>query len=77
MDLSVPEEIILDANKEASKHEFYMLGSFEISPDHTMVAYECDVTGMLHTLGRFSSKAETAELHPTPCWTLANTDTAS
>lgn len=41
----MPEEILLDANEEARSHAFYMLGSLEISPDHSMVAYACDITG--------------------------------
>lgn len=35
----------MDANAEARKHSFYMLGSFEVSPDHTKLAYAEDVTG--------------------------------
>ena len=45
MDLKVPEEILLDANEEAKAHSFYMLGSLEVSPDQTKIAYECDITG--------------------------------
>lgn len=40
------EEVLLDANEEAKKHSFYMLGSFDISPDHSRLAYAEDVTGV-------------------------------
>ena len=45
MDPNEPEEILLDANKEAEQYTFYILGSFEVSPDHSMLAYAEDVTG--------------------------------
>jgi protease II len=34
MDESMPEEILLDENVEAAKYEFYMVGGFEVSPNH-------------------------------------------
>lgn len=34
MDESVPEEVLLDENVEADKYSFYMVGGFEVSPDH-------------------------------------------
>lgn len=34
MDTSIPEEVLLDENEEAAKYEFYMVGGFEVSPDH-------------------------------------------
>jgi len=39
------EQVILDGNKEAKKYSFYMLGSYEVSPDHTKLAYAEDTTG--------------------------------
>ena len=39
------EEVLLDANEEARKYSFYMLGSFDISPDHNRLAYAEDTTG--------------------------------
>lgn len=45
LDESQPEEILLDANEEAKKFSFYMLGSFTVSPDHTKLAYAEDTTG--------------------------------
>lgn len=34
MDESIPEEILFDENVEAARHKFYMVGGFEVSPDH-------------------------------------------
>lgn len=45
LDESQPEEILLDANAEAKKYSFYMLGSFAVSPDHSKLAYAEDTTG--------------------------------
>ena len=45
MDPDEPEEVLLDTNMEAEKYSFYILGSFEVSPDHSMLAYAEDVTG--------------------------------
>jgi oligopeptidase B len=42
---SAPEEIILDENEEAKGHDFYMVGGFEVSPDHKLVAYGVDLKG--------------------------------
>lgn len=39
------EEIILDQNLLAQGHAFFSLGVFEMSPDHTTVAYAVDVEG--------------------------------
>ncbi len=36
------EEIFLDENILAAAHEFYDLGSYEVSPDHSLVAYTED-----------------------------------
>lgn len=42
---AAPEEIILDENEEAKGHDFYMVGGFEVSPDHKLVAYGVDLKG--------------------------------
>lgn len=34
LDQSQPEEILLDENEEAKRHSFYMVGGFEVSPNH-------------------------------------------
>lgn len=39
------EEIILDENLEAKGKDYFRLGAFEISPNHSMLAYSFDVTG--------------------------------
>ncbi|KAI3426332.1 hypothetical protein D9Q98_008705 [Chlorella vulgaris] len=45
MDKSVPEEVLLDENKEAKPHKFYMTAGFTESPDHRLVAYGEDTSG--------------------------------
>lgn len=40
-----PEEILLDENAESKGKDFYMVGGFEISPDHSKVAFGVDTTG--------------------------------
>lgn len=39
------EEVVLDAQAEASGEEFYSLGGFLPSPDHALLAYAVDVAG--------------------------------
>ncbi|CAM4112714.1 S9 family peptidase [Janibacter anophelis] len=39
------EEVLLDGNALAEGHEFFSLGGFEVSADHTRMAYAVDVTG--------------------------------
>ncbi|GAA2222756.1 S9 family peptidase [Herbiconiux moechotypicola] len=39
------EEVVLDDNAEAEGHEFYSLGSFDVSPDGTLLAYAVDTVG--------------------------------
>jgi hypothetical protein len=38
-------QILLDENKEAEAHGFYMVGAFEVSPDHKRLAYAVDTEG--------------------------------
>lgn len=45
MDESIPEEILFDENVEAARHKFYMVGGFEVSPDHRLLAYGEDTKG--------------------------------
>ena len=45
MDESMPEEILLDENEDAKGHEFYMVGGFDVSPDHRLLAYGVDTKG--------------------------------
>lgn len=39
------EQVLLDGNELAQGHEFFSLGGFEISADHSRMAYAVDVTG--------------------------------
>jgi oligopeptidase B len=39
------EEVLLDENAEAAEHEFFALGAFDVSPDHSLVAWSVDVDG--------------------------------
>jgi oligopeptidase B len=39
------EEVLLDANAEAEGHEFFSLGSFDVSTDGTLLAWAVDVKG--------------------------------
>ena len=39
------EQVLLDENDLASGHDYFSLGSFEISPDHRLLAYSTDDTG--------------------------------
>jgi oligopeptidase B len=43
--LEAEEEILLDLNVLAEGHDYYRLGSFAISPDHSMLAYGADDNG--------------------------------
>lgn len=40
-----PEEVLLDANELAREHEYYRIGSLEVSPDSRRLAYCEDVVG--------------------------------
>ena len=39
------EQVLLDENQLASGHDYFALGSFEISPDHRLLAYSIDHNG--------------------------------
>ncbi|WPP51267.1 S9 family peptidase [Catalinimonas niigatensis] len=43
--LQAPEEILLDCNHLAEGHDYFHLGAFEVSPDHTILAYAIDTDG--------------------------------
>ncbi len=40
-----PEEVILDMNVLAQGHSFFQLGGFQVSPDHSKLAFLTDTTG--------------------------------
>ncbi len=39
------EQVVLDDNLEAEGHDFYSLGSFDVSPDGNLLAYAVDTAG--------------------------------
>lgn len=43
--LDAAEEILLDINKEATGFEHFDVGTFEVSPNHMLLAYAVDTTG--------------------------------
>ncbi|MSR78009.1 MAG: S9 family peptidase [Candidatus Omnitrophica bacterium] len=43
--LEAAEEILLDSNELAHGLEYFSLGSFNLSPDHQLLAYSTDTTG--------------------------------
>lgn len=43
--LDADEEIILDQNTLAETHEYLEIGAFQVSPDHSLLAYSIDTTG--------------------------------
>lgn len=43
--MDATEEIILDENKEAKGRDFFRIGGYSISPDHSKVAYTLDLNG--------------------------------
>ncbi len=44
-DETAPETVLIDENELAEGHEFFALGTFEVSPDHNFVAYAFDTEG--------------------------------
>jgi oligopeptidase B len=43
--LDAKEEVLLDQNELAAGHEYFDLGTYEVSPDHKLLAYSVDTTG--------------------------------
>jgi oligopeptidase B len=39
------EQILLDENELAQGHDFFAVGTFDVSPDHRMLAYSTDIVG--------------------------------
>jgi len=61
--LDAPEEIMLDINVLAEGHDFFDLGAFSVSPDHSMLAYSLDTAGNEnYTL--VVKKLATGEMYP-------------
>ena len=59
--LGAEEEILLDLNALAEGQDYYRLGSFAISPDHSMLAYGADDNGSENYTIRFKN-LKTGEL---------------
>lgn len=45
---SATEQVVLDENSEAEGHGYFDLGAYEISPDHSLVAWSADTAGDEH-----------------------------
>ena len=61
--LEAAEQILIDANKQAEGHEYYRLGSYQISPDNKLMAYSEDfVSRNIFTIK--IKNLETGELLP-------------
>jgi oligopeptidase B len=56
------EQVLLDANVEADGHEFFSLGSFEVSNDGTLMLYGVDLEGDERYLLRVRDLATGADL---------------
>ena len=39
------EEVLLDVNKEAEGHDYFVPGAMAVSPNHNMLAWSCDTNG--------------------------------
>lgn len=49
--LEATEEVLLDQNLLAKGHDYFRLGTFQVSPNHQLLAYSVDTTGAeLYTL---------------------------
>lgn len=49
--LDAPAVVLLDQNQLAAGHDYFRLGTFQVSPDHQWLAYSVDTTGAeLYTL---------------------------
>ena len=58
--LDAPEEVMIDANKEAEGHEFFTMWGVEVSPDAKTMAYAIDTVGRRFNTLRFRN-LETGE----------------
>ena len=61
--LNASEEILLDQNELAKGYDYFSLGTFQLSPNHQLLAYSVDASGAeKHTL--FFLDLNTFELYP-------------
>ncbi|MDQ3708334.1 MAG: S9 family peptidase [Actinomycetota bacterium] len=56
------EQILLDGNEEAHGHDFFAVGTFNVSPDGQLLAYSVDTTGAERFTLRFKDLRTTAVL---------------
>jgi len=59
--INCEEEILLDENALAAGHDYFQLGVFEISPDHSLLAYSTDMNGS-ETYTLYIKNLKTGEL---------------
>lgn len=60
--LSGPESILLDGNREAESHSYYKIGEMTHSPDHKLVAWSEDTAGAEYYTLRFRNSATGEQL---------------
>jgi oligopeptidase B len=60
--LDADEQVLLDQNAEAEGHEFFAVGVFDMSPNHSLLAYGTDTTGGEKYTVRFRDLETGAEL---------------
>lgn len=60
--LDANRTVVLDVNELARGHDYFALGAFDISPDHSMLAYSTDTDGSEQYTMRFRDLATGAEL---------------
>jgi oligopeptidase B len=56
------EQVLLDENVEAGSHEYFALGLFDVSPDHTVAAWSADIDGGERFTLRFRTLATGTDL---------------
>ncbi|MEM8925298.1 MAG: S9 family peptidase [Actinomycetota bacterium] len=71
------EQVLLDENLEADGHEFFDVGPFDVSPDHTLLCWGWDTTGderFTATIRDLATGADTADrlvdISPNSAWAL-------
>jgi oligopeptidase B len=56
------DELLLDQNIESKGHEFFDIGAFEVSPDHSLLAWSADTSGDEHYTLRVRDTASLRDL---------------
>jgi len=60
--LDADEQVLLDENALADGHDFFKLGAFAVSPDHSLLAYATDTDGSERFVLRFRDLATGQDL---------------